>query len=107
MFCVSIRLRLFATGWVRSTNVRTALAPLGSGDSAAAALTVSANAGRAALLTPSLALITMLEVVPTTALDGVPLSTPLAVLKLAQLGLLRTLKATVSPAGALLRGWKK
>ena len=51
-----------------------------------AALTVMAKAANEADALPSLTLITMPEVVPTSAAAGVPLSCPVAVLKLAQEG---------------------
>jgi hypothetical protein len=51
-----------------------------------AALTVIANADKEADALPSLTLITMPEVVPTSAAAGVPLSCPVAALKLAQDG---------------------
>jgi hypothetical protein len=45
------------------------------------------NAGSAALWLPLLTLMTMLEVVPTLLLEGVPSSSPVEMLKLAQDGL--------------------
>jgi hypothetical protein len=53
--------------------------------------TVIAKAVSAALEVPSLTEITMLLSVPTSALPGVPLNCPVAILKLAQLGLFCTL----------------
>ena len=50
--------------------------------------TVRLNAGKLALNVPSLTLITMPLVTPTLLLVGVPVNAPVAVLKLAQLGLL-------------------
>ena len=61
-------------------------------------VTVRLKAGRAVVTVPSLTLITMLLVVPTLALVGVPLKRPVVVLKVAQLGRFTMLKAKVVPA---------
>jgi hypothetical protein len=53
-----------------------------------AAVTVRLNAGREAVVTPSVTEMTIPEVVPTLAVAGVPLSWPVAVLKVAHVGLL-------------------
>jgi hypothetical protein len=66
--------------------------------------TVIAKAGSEALATPSLALITMPGSVPTSAAAGVPLSCPLAMLKLAHAGLLVTENVSPLPAGSLAVG---
>ena len=50
--------------------------------------TVRLKAGKLALNVPSLTLIIMPLVTPTSLLVGVPVKAPVAVLKLAQLGLL-------------------
>ena len=63
-------------------------------------VTVRLKAGSAALKLPSLTLITMPEVVPTSLLPGVPVKAPVLVLKLAQLGLLLMLKLNVSSSGS-------
>lgn len=44
--------------------------------------------------------------VPTLLLAGVPLSSPVAVLKLAHAGLAVIENVSVSPVGALAEGWK-
>ena len=49
-----------------------------------ALLTATLNAGSEVRLVPSLALITMLEYVPTFDAVGVPVNAPLVVLKVAQ-----------------------
>ena len=69
-----------------------------------AALTVIAKAGREADAVPSLTPITIPEVVPTSAAAGVPLSCPLAVLKLAQEGLFVMEKVRLLPDGSVAVG---
>jgi hypothetical protein len=71
---------------------------------AAAALTAIAKAGNAADALPSLTLITMPESVPTSAAAGVPLSCPVAVLKVPQGGLLLMEKVSAPPDGSLAVG---
>jgi hypothetical protein len=70
----------------------------------AAALTVMANASSDADAVPSLTLITIPLYVPTSLADGVPLSCPVAMLKVAQAGLLVIEKDSVWPAGPLAVG---
>jgi hypothetical protein len=70
----------------------------------AVALTVTANAGRAALAEPSLTLIVMPENTPTLADVGVPVSWPVAVLNVAQLGRFAIAKVSVPPSGSLAVG---
>lgn len=63
--------------------------------------TVIENAGSVASPPlPSLTLITMFELVPTSAAVGVPDRRPVVVLKLAQAGLFAIPKATVSLSGS-------
>jgi hypothetical protein len=66
--------------------------------------TVIAKAGREALATPSLTLITIPLSVPTSAAAGTPLSCPLAMLKLAHEGLLLIENVRPLPAGSLAVG---
>jgi len=70
----------------------------------AAASTVIAKAGNAAEARPSLTLITMPAYVPTFAAAGAPLSRPLAVLKLAQEGLLTMENVRMLPDGSVAVG---
>ncbi len=51
------------------------------------AVTVIANAGRAALALPSLTLMTMPEKLPVVPVGGVPVNAPVCMLKVAQAGL--------------------
>jgi hypothetical protein len=69
-----------------------------------AAWTVIVNAGNEALAEPSLALITMPVNVPAFAAAGVPVSWPVVVLKLAQLGLFAIANVSVPPSGSLAVG---
>jgi hypothetical protein len=71
-----------------------------------AAFTVIANADNEADALPSLTLITTPEVVPTSAAAGVPLSCPLAVLKLAQEGWFVMEKVRALPDGSVVVGVK-
>jgi len=64
------------------------------------------NAGNDTVSTPSVTLMVIPLVVPTSVLDGVPLIAPLAVLKVAQAGRLVTLKVRVSPSASLAVGTK-
>ena len=59
--------------------------------------TVKLKAAKLALKVPSLTLITMPLVTPTLLLVGVPVNAPVALLKLAQLGLLLMLYTRVVP----------
>ncbi len=61
-------------------------------------VTLKLNAGSAALKLPSETLITIALVTPISSLVGVPLNAPVAVLKLAQLGLLAMLNVSVVSA---------
>jgi hypothetical protein len=72
-----------------------------------AAFTVIAKVDNAADPVPSLTLITIPDVVPTSPAPGVPLSCPLLVLKLAQEGLLVIEKARVLPDGSVVVGVKE
>ena len=69
-----------------------------------AAFTVIANADNEADALPSLTLITMPEVVPTSAAAGVPLSCPVEMLKLAHEGMLVMENVRPLPAGSLAVG---
>ena len=71
-----------------------------------AAATVMGNGGNEAVLVPSLTLITMPETVPTELEVGVPDSCPVAMLKVAQLGLFCTLKPSVEPLPPVAVGVK-
>jgi len=66
--------------------------------------TVIAKAGKEALATPSLTLITIPAFVATSVAAGVPVSCPLAMLKLAHEGLLLIEKVRPLPAGSLAVG---
>ena len=68
--------------------------------------TVIEKAESEVVVIPSLTLIVILLVVPTSVLPGVPLIAPLVVLKLAQVGKLLTLKVRVSPSASLAVGVK-
>jgi len=68
--------------------------------------TIIENAGSEVVSVPSLTLMVIALVVPTSVLAGVPLMAPLAVLKLAQVGRLLTLKVRVSPSASLAVGTK-
>lgn len=68
---------------------------VGGGEDAVAALTAMANGASLAEVLPLLALITMSLSVPTFADDGLPVSEPVVLLKVAQAGLLEILKVTV------------
>ena len=60
-----------------------------------------------ALLRPSLALITMLEYVPTLLAEGVPESCPVPVLNAAQAGMLAIAKTRARPCESLAVGVKE
>jgi hypothetical protein len=68
------------------------------------AATVIAKAGREALATPSVTLITMPGSIPTSPAAGVPLSCPVAMLKLAHEGRLVIENVRPLPAGSLAVG---
>jgi len=72
-----------------------------------AAFTVMAKAVKEAVALPSLTLITMPEVVPTSAATGVPASCPFVVLKLAHEGLLVMEKVRLLPDGSVVVGVKE
>ena len=74
------------------------------GDWFGAALTVIVNAGSEALTEPSLTLIAILGNVPTFAAAGVPVSRPVAVLNVAQLGRFAIANVSVPPSGSLAVG---
>lgn len=69
------------------------------------AFTVIEKVGTDALRDPSLAVITMPDVVPACALVGVPESLPVEVLKLAQEGLFLIEKVMPWPSGSEATGW--
>ena len=69
-------------------------------------VTAMAKAGRETLVVPSLALMAMFEYVPTSAAVGVPDSSPVAVLKVAQTGVFLMLKASAAPLGSVVAGVK-
>ena len=64
------------------------------------------KAGSVTLNSPSLTLITIPVVMPTSLLPGMPVSVPVVVLKLAQLGLLLMLNVSGSLSGSLAVGVK-
>ena len=70
----------------------------------AAALTVIANASSDADALPSLTLITIPLYVPASLADGVPLSCPVAMLKVAQAGLFEIENDRVLPDGSVVVG---
>jgi len=72
-----------------------------------AALTVIVKVGSAADALPSLTLIAMPGSVPTSAAEGVPLSCPVAALKLAHGGMLVIENVRVLPEGSLAVGVKE
>jgi hypothetical protein len=63
------------------------------------------KAASAVRATPSLTLMTMSEVVPMSALVGVPLTAPEAESKVAQEGRLETWKDRSSPSASEALGW--
>jgi hypothetical protein len=76
------------------------------GGGGAAVVTVMVKAGSAAVCLPSLTLITIGPDAPTSAADGVPLSWPLVVLKLAHEGFPVMAKVSVLPSVSAALGWK-
>ena len=73
-------------------------------DPLAALATVILNAGRLALVLPSVTTIPMLENVAMLLVDGVPDKLPLEVLKDAQLGLLEIVNVSFAPEVAVTVG---
>src|SRR6267378_6088048 len=71
-----------------------------------AATTILKGASAADVL-PSLTLITMLANVPTLELVGVPLSEPIAMLKVAHEGMFWILKLSAPPDGSVTAGMKE
>src|SRR6202035_4821418 len=65
------------------------------------------NAGREADCVPSLTLIRMLPQVPASAECGVPESSPVLELKVAQAGAFTMLKVSARPCGSLATGVKE
>jgi hypothetical protein len=76
------------------------------GGGSAGAVTVMAKAASEAPRVPSLTLMTMLEKVPTFAVDGVPESLPVVLLKFAQEGRFATENVSGLPSGLLAVGVK-
>ena len=70
----------------------------------ALSVTAMGNEGRDALVLPSLTLMLMFEYVPTSAAVGVPDSSPVELLKLAQLGAFLMLNVKVPPLGSVVVG---
>lgn len=68
------------------------------------ATTCMPNAGRVALLQPSLTAITMFEYPPTLPTEGVPESCPVPLLKVAHEGMLVIAKTKLRPDVALADG---
>jgi hypothetical protein len=79
----------------------------GGGGGEEAALTVIVNAASEADWEPSLTLMTMPEYVPTFEAVGLPLRSPVAVLKLAQDGTFCAENVSVVPLGPLAEGWNE
>ncbi len=69
-------------------------------------VTAIAKAGKVALVVPSLTAMAMFEYVPTLAAVGVPDNSPVALLKVAQLGAFFTLKLSTVPLGSVVAGVK-
>lgn len=78
----------------------------GGGGGAGGAVIVMTNAASEALAPPSLTVTTMLAVSPTSASEGMPVSSPVAVLKLAHSGLLTIEKMSVPPSASEAVGRK-
>ena len=81
--------------------------PLITGAVFGCAFTVIENAASDVVALPSLTLMTMFGYVPTCALPGVPLRSPVTVLNVAQVGLFVMLKVSVSPSGIAAVGWNE
>ncbi len=71
------------------------------------ALTVIANEGSDVVARPSVTLMTMPDVVPTFAVVGVPLSRPVVVLNVAQVGMPVMLNVNGSLSASLAVGWNE
>jgi hypothetical protein len=69
------------------------------------AATVIANEGSDAVARPSFTLMTMPDVVPTFAVDGVPLNRPVDVLNVAQVGMPWMLNVSGSLSASVAVGW--
>ena len=65
------------------------------------------KAAREAVCVPSLTEIVILESVPASALEGVPVSAPVVLLKLAHDGLLLIEKVSEPPLGSVVVGVKE
>ena len=74
------------------------------GGAGGAAVTVIANVGNDRVAWPSLTLMTMPLCVPTAPAEGVPLSRPVPLLKVAQLGRLVIENVSPSPSPSLADG---
>ena len=74
------------------------------GGAGGAAVTVIANAGNDRVASPSLTLMTIPLCVPTAPAEGVPLSGPVPLLNVAQLGRPAIENVTPSPSGSLAEG---
>jgi len=74
-------------------------------DALPTSVTAMANAGSATLVVPSLTLMMIFESVPTLAAAGVPESSPVVALKLAQDGLSVMAKLAFFPASTVAFGW--
>jgi hypothetical protein len=71
------------------------------------ALTVIANDGSDVVARPSCTLMTMAPLVPTSVDDGVPLSRPVVVLNVAQVGMPAMLNVSGSLSASLAVGWNE
>ena len=69
-------------------------------------VTAIAKAGKETLVVPSLTPMVMFEYVPTSAAVGVPDNSPVALLKVAQLGVFFALKVSAAPLGSVVAGVK-
>ena len=72
----------------------------------AVCVTAIAKAGKETLVVPSLTPMVMFVYVPTSAAAGVPDNSPVALLKVAQLGVFFTLKVSAAPLGSVVAGVK-
>ena len=68
--------------------------------------TIMPKTGRETVVTPSVTEMTIPEVVPTSAVAGVPLSWPLAELKVAHAGLLTIEHVRLLPSASAIAGEK-
>jgi hypothetical protein len=71
------------------------------------AVTWMLKVGRDALAVPSLTLIAMLPNVPTSLVDGLPVSCPVEALKVAQAGKWLIENVRRSPSASDAAGWKE